>query len=130
VIGFFNWLVTLWFLKSVNQERYKFVTNSSFLDYEFESDGPRGVIKKVVRFTPQNVNGLTYFNLAFGDWNENEKKIDDHSTSANSDSMKVLATVASTVVTFASAYPDMPIYAQGSTRFVKGREMGEIPEGY
>ncbi|WP_394371070.1 DUF6934 family protein [Sphingobacterium faecale] len=29
---------------------YQFKTNDSFLDFEFESRGPNGSIKKVVRF--------------------------------------------------------------------------------
>jgi hypothetical protein len=32
-------------------ERYSYETNDSFLDYEFISEGPKGKIKKVVRFT-------------------------------------------------------------------------------
>jgi hypothetical protein len=39
------------------------------LEFEFESDGPKGKIKKVVRYSPQNANGITDFNLGFGDLN-------------------------------------------------------------
>jgi hypothetical protein len=101
----------------VNQEKYDFVTNDSLLDYEFESEGPRGKIRKVVRFSLKNANGLTYFNLAFGDWNPLENKIDDRTVSDNNDTKKVLATVASTVLTFVSIFPDMPIYALGCTKW-------------
>jgi hypothetical protein len=51
----------------MNLERYTFLTNESFVDFEFESYGPQGKIKKVVRYSPQNANGITYFNLGFGD---------------------------------------------------------------
>ncbi len=99
----------------MNQPQYKFQTNESFLDFEFESTGPNGRIKKVVRFTPRNASGRTYFNLGFGDWNEVEGRIDDSSTSNNQDTQKVLATVAATVLEFTAVYPDMPVYARGST---------------
>nr|WP_221409669.1 hypothetical protein [Pseudochryseolinea flava] len=58
---------------------------------------------------------MTYFNLGFGDWNEAEARIDDVSTTNNQDTQKVLATVAATVLDFTAAYPDMLVYAEGST---------------
>jgi hypothetical protein len=99
----------------VNQEQYTFQTNESYLDFEFESDGPNGQIKKVVRYSPRNANGMTYFNLGFGDWNGAEGRIDDSSVSNNHDTQKILATVAATVLEFTAVYPDMPVYARGST---------------
>lgn len=33
------------------------------LDYEFESEGPKGKIKKLVSYVPQNARGVTYFNF-------------------------------------------------------------------
>jgi hypothetical protein len=99
----------------VNQAQYEFQTNESYLDFEFESSGPKGLVKKVVRYSPRNVEGMTYFNLGFGDWNEAEGRIDDVSTTNNQDTQKVLATVAATVLEFTAAYPDMLVYAEGST---------------
>jgi hypothetical protein len=99
----------------VNQDHYVFETNDSFLDFEFESCGPKGKIKKVIRYSPRNADGMTYFNLGFGDWNEVENRIDDSSTSDNRDTQKVLATVAATVLEFTAVYPDMPVYAKGSS---------------
>lgn len=99
----------------VNQPQYEFQTNESYLDFEFESTGPKGLVKKVVRYSPRNVEGMTYFNLGFGDWNEEEGRIDDVSTTNNLDTQKVLATVAATVLEFTAAYPDMLVYAEGST---------------
>ena len=32
-------------------DRYDYYTNSSFLDYEFVSEGPNRAIRKVARFT-------------------------------------------------------------------------------
>lgn len=97
-------------------DRYTFSTNETFLDFEFESDGPNGKIKKVVRYSPQNANGTTYFNLAFGDWNEQAGKIDDSAVSNNLDRDKILATVAATVIEFTKHFPDIPVYAQGSNQ--------------
>ncbi|CAN5472316.1 hypothetical protein BH10BAC4_BH10BAC4_20400 [soil metagenome] len=98
----------------MNLDRYSFSTNATFLDFEFESDGPNGKIKKVVRYSPQNANGHTYFNLAFGDWNEKTEGIDDSAISNNLDRDRILATVASTVLEFTNHFPDVPVYAQGS----------------
>lgn len=36
-----------------------------------------------MRYSPRNVDGMTYFNLGFGDWNEAEARIDDVSTTNN-----------------------------------------------
>jgi hypothetical protein len=99
----------------VNNERYSFQTNESYFDFEFESHGPNGQIKKVISYTLRNANGVTYFNLGFGDWNELQKRVDDISTSDNKDTQKILATVAATVVEITAVYPDLPVYAKGST---------------
>jgi hypothetical protein len=92
--------------------RYTYKTNESFLDYEFTSSGPKGNIKKVVRFT-QIANNV--FNLAFGDLNEGTGEISDTAVTNNNDSRKVLATVAATVHDFSIQYPDAWIIAKGST---------------
>ena len=99
----------------MNLERYDFSTNETFLDFEFESEGPKGKIKKIVRYSPQNANGITYFNLGFGDRNEETGKIDDRSVSNNKDRERVLATVAATVLAFTQHFPDVMVYAKGST---------------
>lgn len=55
------------------------------------------------------------YNLGFGDWNEEEKKIDDFVVSNNKDAERVLATVAHAVIDFTDHYPDVIVYAEGST---------------
>jgi hypothetical protein len=99
----------------MNLERYKYSTNKSFLDFEFYSEGPKGKVKKIVRFSPQNANGITYFNLGFGDWNEEKKQVDDKIITNNRDREKILATVASTVLEFTRHFPDVMVYAKGSS---------------
>ncbi|MFZ1370671.1 MAG: hypothetical protein WAR78_09815 [Ferruginibacter sp.] len=91
---------------------YKYKTNASFLDYEFISEGSKGNIKKVIRFTQIEHNT---FNLAFGDLNEVTGEISDISVTNNDDSRKVLATVAATVYDFTDQYPGSLVVAKGST---------------
>ena len=55
------------------------------------------------------------FNLAFGDYDKITKSIDDLSITNNGDSLKVLATVASTVYAFTERYSESWIFATGST---------------
>ena len=92
--------------------RYLYRTNNNFLDYEFNSIGPKGSIKKVVRFTQIGVN---IYNLGFGDLEEQTGEISDISVTNNNDSRKVLATVASTVHDFTLEYPETWVVAKGST---------------
>ncbi len=96
-------------------ERYEYSKNETSLVFQFESVGPNGNILKVVQFTPHNSNGVTYFNLGFGDWKEQEQRINDLSVTNNNDREKVLATVAATVIDFLDKFPDMIVYMQGST---------------
>ena len=100
----------------MNIEQYPFSTNEDYLDFEFFSEGPKGKIKKFVRYSPQNVNGITYFNLSFGDWDENKRQVDDLAVTNNQDRNKVLATVAMTVMSFTEHFPDVIVYATGSTK--------------
>ena len=92
--------------------RYTYKTNESYLDYEFLSVGPRGNVKKVVRFTEIQVG---VFNLAFGDLDEESGEISDTIVTNNNDSKKVLATVAATVHDFTLQYPRAVIIAKGSS---------------
>jgi hypothetical protein len=85
------------------------------LDYEFNSEGPKGRIKKVVRYTPRNAGGVTYFNLGFGDWDQTQRKVDDRAITNNQDRDKILVTVAIAFLEFTKHFPDIPVYATGST---------------
>lgn len=91
---------------------YSYKTNPSFLDYEFVSEGPKGKIKKVVRFTMIDEQ---VYNLAFGDLIEDTGEISDTVITNNEDSKKVLATVATIVNDFLLKHPDMWVFAVGST---------------
>jgi hypothetical protein len=96
-------------------EKYRIAASDSFLDFEFVSEGPKGKIRKVVRYSPQNANGITYFHLGFGDLNPDTGMIDDLAITNNADRDKVLATVAASVLKFTEHFPDALVYATGST---------------
>ncbi len=97
-------------------DRYAFIanTNKAHFDYEFESDGPKGVIKKVVRFSEVDDDGL--YNLAFGDLDENTGEISDLIATNNADTEKVLVTIAVIADDFTKKHPGTIIAIQGSTK--------------
>lgn len=92
--------------------KYPYRTNESFLDYEFVSEGPKGKIKKVVRFMQLSRD---VYNLGFGDLDETTGDISDTVITDNKDSAKVLATVAGTIYDFYSRYPNTFVLIRGST---------------
>lgn len=96
----------------MNLDHYTFFT-AVFQDYEFYSNGPKGTIKKIVRYRRIANDPLTY-NLAFGDEDE-QGIISDNVNSNNQDKDLVLATVANTINAFCDHYGNHFIYAEGST---------------
>ena len=101
----------------MNAEKYPYKTNETYVRFEFQSQGPKGIIKKVVIYyeVGQLDNGTTLLNLAFGDWNDAKKGINDLTISNNADRDKILATIASTVIDIMDHYDNIAIYAEGST---------------
>ncbi|MDH7461601.1 hypothetical protein QEG73_09935 [Chitinophagaceae bacterium 26-R-25] len=95
-------------------DKYLLKSESSFIIYEFTSDGPKGNIHKVIHFQETDQAGV--YNLAFGDKNLDTGEIDDLSISNNNDSEKVLATVVSAVYAFFEKHPNSFVYATGSTK--------------
>jgi hypothetical protein len=95
-------------------ERYELKADKSLAVFEFVSEGPKGKIHKLVRFEETNLKGL--YNLAFGDLDTTTGEINDSVISNNGDSDKVLATVVATVYAFTKKYPEVWIYATGSTK--------------
>lgn len=82
---------------------------------EFYSEGPKGIVKKVIQYTPYNIAGEACFNLCFGDWNTEKQLVDDLIKTDNKDSLKVLATVARSAMRFTDIYPDALVYVKGNT---------------
>lgn len=94
-------------------EKYNHIESSNDkLEFQFESEGPKGKIKKVVQFT-QTQNEEIY-NLAFGNLRR-DGTIDDETTNDNKDRNKILATVAATVYEFTSQYPGKTVFFCGTT---------------
>jgi hypothetical protein len=81
--------------------------------YEFISEGPKGLIKKIVEFSETGTENV--YNLGFSDYDENTKTTSDSAVTNNGDSLKVLATVASTVYAFTQKNSKAWILATGST---------------
>ncbi|MEK6614801.1 MAG: hypothetical protein AABZ32_01620 [Bacteroidota bacterium] len=94
--------------------RYQLKGEKSLLVFEFISEGPKGQIPKLVKFSETNLKGL--FNLAFGDKDRHTGEINDTVISNNNDSEKVLATVVATLYAFTDKHPDAYILATGSTK--------------
>ena len=82
--------------------------------FEFISEGPKGQIPKLIKFSETNLKDL--YNLAFGDKNQDTDDINDTTISNNGDSEKVLATVVATIYAFTDKYPESWVYATGSTK--------------
>ena len=98
----------------MNLERYTYLKRESYKEYGFYSEGPRGRVLKVVRFTLMSPKVAFYYNLSYGDWSEGQQNIDDRTITNNGDAEKVLATVAAVVVDFTRIFPEAMIYARGS----------------
>ena len=99
----------------MNLEQYNIEVSPDFHEYQFCSEGPKGAIKKIVRYTKVIVPDFAYYNLGFGDWDEKESRLDDFVISNNQDAERVLATVAATVIDFSNHFPGALLYAKGST---------------
>ena len=93
--------------------RYEASASGGFTTFEFVSEGPKGRVTKVVRYTEINLKG--FYNLGFGDEDPLTGYVSDTSITNNNDSQKVLATVAATLHVFMDAHPGATVIATGST---------------
>ena len=94
--------------------KYELTTEKSLNVYEFLSEGPKGRIPKLIKFSETTLKG--FFNLAFGDKNIETGEIDDKVVSNNGDSEQVLATVVSAVFAFTDVNKNSWVYATGSNK--------------
>jgi hypothetical protein len=97
----------------MNKSKYLYKSEDQFVIFKFYSEGPKGRIAKMVEYTETATSGV--YNLAFGDYDETTNTINDLSVTNNGDSLKVLATVVSTVYAFFDKHPNAYIVATGST---------------
>jgi hypothetical protein len=93
--------------------RYELKAEKSLMVYEFVSEGSRGQIHKLIKYSETSLKG--FYNLAFGDKDLLTGDIDDNVVSNNGDSEKVLATVVSSVYAFTDLEKDAWVYATGSS---------------
>lgn len=93
-------------------KKYEYKADEDLHVNEFISVGIKGEIKKVIEYPEMNIEN--FYSLAFGDYDDEKEEIDDKSKTNNGDSLKVLATVASSVYAFTGKYPDACIFATGS----------------
>jgi len=98
----------------MNLPKYPLSSSDNMMTFEFISEGPKGLIHKLVKFQPTNLKEV--YNIAFGDKDLSSGTIDDTVISNNGDSEKVLASVVSTIYAFTDKFPDTWIYAIGSTK--------------
>ena len=99
----------------MNEETYSFTKEPEIFYYEFFSEGPKGKVKKVVRYRLLEEFPNLIYNLGFGDWDNKQGNMNDRVVTNNHDRQKVLATVADTVIDFTKCHSNVFIFAQGST---------------
>ena len=96
-------------------ERYEVVRSANGLEYTFYSEGPRGRIKKGIKFQFFPRVGRSTFNLLFGDFKPGTDELDDRSITNNGDRLKVLHTVAWAVIDFLKFRPSAFIIIKPNT---------------
>jgi hypothetical protein len=94
--------------------KYRLKAERSLMVFEFTSQGPKGQIPKLVKYSETNLKDM--YNLAFGDKDTKTGRINDTIISNNGDSDMILSTVVSTVYAFTDKYPDAWVFATGSTK--------------
>ena len=99
----------------MNLDQYPIISDSSHLNYKFESIGPKGIIKKVVQYRPVRSIRKNLYNLSFGDLNKINGEIDDKVVSNNRDTEKIIVTVGFTFLLFVNHFPNAEILIVGST---------------
>ena len=94
-------------------EHYEVEISEQEFTFEFDSEGPKGRIRKMIQFSPfENEN---IFNLGFGDKNLETGDFDDAAVTDNGDTEEVLSTVAHVTYLFSESLYGIWIYATGST---------------
>lgn len=95
-------------------ERYAYHKKAACREYGFYSEGPRGKIRKIVRFGLGIQYEIVCYNLSFGDCDPQSGEIDYTVVSNNGDTGKVLATIAAIAVNFMHIHPDLFVHVKGA----------------
>ncbi|WP_298708761.1 hypothetical protein [Chitinophaga sp.] len=93
-------------------DSYPVYSSADLLTHTFESEGPKGIILKQVKF--QRIEKDRY-NLAFGDREKESAHLNDMVRSNNNDRDKVLASVARIISIFLGKFPNAYVEVAGST---------------
>jgi len=96
----------------INTSSYDFYVNVSLFDYEFNSVGAKGIIKKIARF---DKIGIDIFSFGFGDLDEISGQISDSIISNNGDRDMILATIGQIIYHFTNHNSKAGIFFQGSS---------------
>jgi hypothetical protein len=84
------------------QDTYVYYPSKDRLFFIFSSEGVQGSISKIIYFT--RMEKKNEWNLAFGDLKDGD--MDDSVISNNQDALKIMRTVANTVIEFFITYPE------------------------
>lgn len=97
-------------------DRYEYYRGRTDNQFYFYSNGPKGRILKIVYFrTFGEINGYTYYNLGFGDYDPQIDDINDNAVSNNGDRDKVLTTVAMIALDFLNHTQNCRLYIAAAT---------------
>jgi hypothetical protein len=94
--------------------RYELIAEKSLMVYQFTSEGTKGQIPKLIKFSETALKD--FYNLAFGDKDLKTGNFDDNVVSNNGDSEQVLATVVAAVYAFTDRRRNVWVYATGSSK--------------
>ena len=90
------------------------VKGEDSIKYIFVSKGANQIIKVIAYDYVQELNGLSLFNLGFGDYDIESDKINDTVDTNKGDHYKVFFTVLNTVPKFFAIKPNAIMAVQGS----------------
>ena len=97
----------------MRNDQYDVEITSSPATYIFVSEGRKGRITKIVKYTELDNSGI--YNLGFGDKLGDSDDFDDKIVSNNGDSQKILATVGATIYDFTDKNPTAFVVMKGSS---------------
>ena len=93
-------------------EKYNYTTDRTLTAYSFMSNGPKGPIQKIAKFTLLDEN---LYNFGFGDYDPATGDISDTRVSNNQDMDVIMGTLGSIIYDFTNIFPNALIYFRGTT---------------
>jgi hypothetical protein len=93
-------------------DKYQYRASKSLMVYSFISQGPKGAIQKVAKFSDISPN---IYNFGFGDLDPATGDISDTVISNNSDTEVVMGTLGSILYDFTNLFMEALIFFQGTS---------------